>query len=55
MKKLILGTALCALAGTLTLAAPSQDRDEHRDHGSNLVAPPHYDPRSALPCAAPFT
>src|ERR1700719_634002 len=31
MKKLILGTALCALAGTLALAAPSQDRDEHRD------------------------
>ena len=29
MKKLILGTALCALA----VAAPSQDRDEHRDHG----------------------
>ena len=33
MNKLILGTALCALAGTLALAAPSQDRDEHRDHG----------------------
>src|SRR5258706_15631797 len=33
MNKLILGAALCALAGTLTLAAPSQDRDEHRDHG----------------------
>jgi hypothetical protein len=33
MKKLILGTALCALAGTLAVAAPSQDRDEHRDHG----------------------
>jgi hypothetical protein len=31
MKKLILGTVLCALAGTLALAAPSQDRDEHRD------------------------
>jgi hypothetical protein len=31
MKKLILGTVLCALAGTLSLAAPSQDRDEHRD------------------------
>ena len=31
MKKLILGTALCALAGTLALAAPSQDRDDHRD------------------------
>jgi len=32
MNKLILGAALCALAGTLALAAPSQDRDEHRDH-----------------------
>src|ERR1700736_4124545 len=31
MKKLILGTALCALAGTLALAAPAQDRDGGRD------------------------
>ncbi len=31
MKKLILGTALCALAGTLALAAPAQDRDDHHD------------------------
>jgi len=37
MKKLILGTALCALAGTLALAAPSQDRDrdEHHDNGKH--------------------
>ena len=31
MKKLIWGTALCALAGAMTLAAPSQDRDDHHD------------------------
>jgi len=35
MKKLILGTALCALAGTLALAAPSQDRDDHHDNGKH--------------------
>src|ERR1700738_4017689 len=35
MKKLILGTALCALAGTLALAAPSQDRGEHHDNGKH--------------------
>ena len=29
--------------------------DEHRDRGSNFTAPPHYDPCSALPCAASFT
>ena len=31
MKKLIFGTALCLLAGTVTLSAASQDRDDHRD------------------------
>ena len=31
MKKMILGTVLCALAGALAVAVPSQDRDEHRD------------------------
>ena len=41
MNKLILGTALCALAGTLALAAPPQDRDdrhdrdEHHDNGKH--------------------
>ena len=31
MRKLIIGAALWALAGTLSLAAPSQDRDDRRD------------------------
>src|SRR5216684_4638697 len=31
MRKLIFGAALWALAGTLSLAAPSQDRDDRRD------------------------
>lgn len=35
MKRLILGTALCALAGTLALAAPSQGRDDHHDNGKH--------------------
>jgi hypothetical protein len=36
MKKLIWGTVLCALAGTLAVAAPPQDRDdEHHDNGKH--------------------
>jgi hypothetical protein len=35
MKKIILGTALFALAGTLALAAPRQDRDDHHDNGKH--------------------
>jgi hypothetical protein len=31
MRKLILSTTLFALAGTLAVAAPRQDRDDHRD------------------------
>jgi hypothetical protein len=31
MKKLIVGTALIALAGTLAVASPAQDRDDRRD------------------------
>jgi hypothetical protein len=31
MKKLIVGTALIALAGTLAVARPTQDRDDRRD------------------------
>ena len=47
MRKLILGTALCALAGTLALGAPPQDRDEHHDNGKHKGWDKHdrYDDR----------
>jgi hypothetical protein len=43
MKKLILGTALCVLAGTLALAAPPQDRDDHHDNGKHRGQEKHDD------------
>jgi hypothetical protein len=47
VKKLILGAALCALAGTLALGAPPQDRDEHHDNGKHKGWDKHdrYDDR----------
>jgi len=33
MRKIISGTLFMALAGTLAIAAPRQDRDDHRDRG----------------------
>jgi hypothetical protein len=35
MKRVILCVALCASYGALTLAGPSQDRDEHHDNGKH--------------------
>src|SRR6267143_994361 len=35
MRKIIAGTLFMALAGTLAVAAPRQDRDDHRDRHDN--------------------
>jgi hypothetical protein len=43
MKKLILGTSLCVLAGTLALATPPQDRDDHHDNGKHRGQERHDD------------
>src|SRR5216684_3518965 len=43
MRKILLGLLFTALAGTLSIAAPPQDRDDHHDNGKHKGLDKHED------------
>src|SRR5207249_7604682 len=43
MRKILAGMIFMALAGTLSIAAPRQDRDDHHDNGKHKGRDKHED------------